>query len=376
MATYGLPILFTLGLWWLSTIVILYLDGLHRRTFVWSLAGATLLAACAMLGLATTSGDASSTGAYCAFTCGLCLWAWQIITFYMGFITGPRKTACGPDCKGFERFVEAVRACAHHEIAVALMAVAIFAIALNQPNQFGLWTFLVLWWMHASAKLNVFFGVPNLGEEFIPLHMRYLVSFMSRKPMNMFFPLSVTLSTVIAVMLIGRATADTAVPFEVAGYTMLATLMVLAILEHWLLVTPFDANALWKWGVKAAPDDGLSFVGGAGALERNVHPACLTTSRGGAGVLESWSANPPALCDQTVLRRLLDTIGAGGFGDVESVKGVVQTNASWIQFESDGNGARIAPLPQRQRLEPLVVALGRRLDHVRLQAAFDACATR
>jgi len=39
MATYGLPILFTLALWWVSTIAILYLDGLPRRTFPWSIAG-------------------------------------------------------------------------------------------------------------------------------------------------------------------------------------------------------------------------------------------------------------------------------------------------------------------------------------------------
>ena len=28
-----------------------------------------------------------------------------------------------------------------------------------------------------SAKLNVFLGVPNLNEEFLPEHLRYLQSF-------------------------------------------------------------------------------------------------------------------------------------------------------------------------------------------------------
>ena len=51
--------------------------------------------------------------------------------------------------------------------------------------------------MHQSAKLNMFFGVPNLGEEMLPEHLRYLASFMTRRPMNMFFPVSVTVSTIV-----------------------------------------------------------------------------------------------------------------------------------------------------------------------------------
>ncbi len=41
MTTFGLPIVATLLLWWASTGAILYLDGLDRRTFSWSMAGAT-----------------------------------------------------------------------------------------------------------------------------------------------------------------------------------------------------------------------------------------------------------------------------------------------------------------------------------------------
>ena len=59
--------------------------------------------------------------------------------------------------------------------------------------------------MHASAKLNLFFGVPNLGAEMLPRHLAYLESFMARRPMNMFFPLSVTISTVATALLAQRA---------------------------------------------------------------------------------------------------------------------------------------------------------------------------
>ena len=38
------------------------------------------------------------------------------------------------------------------------------ALTWGGANQVGTWTFLVLWVMRLSAKLNVFLGVPNLTE--------------------------------------------------------------------------------------------------------------------------------------------------------------------------------------------------------------------
>jgi putative photosynthetic complex assembly protein 2 len=379
MATYGLPILFTLVLWWVSTVVILYLDGLHKRTFVWSLAGASLLMAVSLWGLHASASDTSVNGAYCAFACGLTAWGWQITTFYMGAITGPRRTPCEPDCKGFAKFVEAVRTCIHHELAIIAMAVVMVAICWKQPNQLGLWTFIVLWWMHTSAKLNVFFGVPNLSEELVPHHMRYLVSFMGRRPMNMFFPLSVTASTICAVNLTTKAIAPGATPFEATGYAMLATLMVLAIVEHWFLVTPFDANALWQWGVKSAPETAAPTRQTLDMLHAREDAEMgdsdyLRPASGEAALMDTWSAAPPSICDDAILTRLLDAIRAGAFGDIRSVKGVVKTRADWVQFEVDRHRAKIAPFAPKQKVDPLVIALGRRMDRVRLQAAFEACA--
>ena len=50
--------------------------------------------------------------------------------------------------------------------------------------------------------MNLYFGMPNLGEEMLPEHLRYLISYMRRKPMNLLFPFSVSLSTVVTVLLI------------------------------------------------------------------------------------------------------------------------------------------------------------------------------
>ena len=49
-----------------------------------------------------------------------------------------------------------------------------FALTRDGANQVGLWTFVILWAMRQSAKLNVFLGVRNLSEEFLPEHLRYL----------------------------------------------------------------------------------------------------------------------------------------------------------------------------------------------------------
>ena len=77
-----------------------------------------------------------------------------------------------------------------------------------------MWTFIVLWWMHQSARLNVFLGVSNLNAEFLPEHLAHIRSFFRSAPMNLLFPFSVTLSTICAVLLAQRAIVDTNDPFH------------------------------------------------------------------------------------------------------------------------------------------------------------------
>jgi hypothetical protein len=67
--------------------------------------------------------------------------------------------------------------------------------------------------------------------------------------MNLLFPVSVTAATVATVLLVWQASAAQASGFTGAGYTLLATLMGLAVLEHWLLVLPLRAERLWSWGL-------------------------------------------------------------------------------------------------------------------------------
>ena len=251
MSIYALPILYTLLLWWFSTGLILYLDGLPRRTFRWSLGGATALLAAALYGLALSSAEQSPFGAYLAFTCGLLVWAWQEMAFLMGFVTGPRREPCPPESRGWSRAGYALQTIIYHELALVALAAAVIMVTRDGVNQVGTWTYMILWALRQSAKLNVFLGVRNLNEEFLPEHLRYLQTYFTRKAMNLLFPLSITLSTIATVWLWQRAFAAGATPFQATGLTFLGTLLTLAVLEHWLLVLPLPADLLWRWGLRS-----------------------------------------------------------------------------------------------------------------------------
>jgi putative photosynthetic complex assembly protein 2 len=250
-ADIGLPVLYTLFVWWFSTGAILYLDGLPRSTYRWSMLGATALLVGALHGLAVSSADASVAGAYVAFTCSVLVWGWVEMSFLMGFVTGPRQTACPPGARGWVRAGYAVQAILYHEVALLAGIAAIVAVTWDGANQIGTWTFLILWAMRLSAKLNVFLGVRNLYAEFLPEHLRYLQSYFTQRPMNLLFPFAVTASTVAVVLVWREAFAAGAGSFEVAGLTFLGMLLALAVLEHWFLVVPLPATALWQWGLRS-----------------------------------------------------------------------------------------------------------------------------
>ena len=572
---YGGPAAFALFVWWFSTGLILYLDGLPRHTFRWSMLGATALLGLGVYGLAVTRTGADVTSAYLAFACSLAIWGWLEISFYLGYVTGPRKQRCPEGCRGWRHFGHAVMASLWHEIAILAAAGLLFAMLWGQPNTVGLWTFVVLWWMHQSAKLNVLLGVRNLNAEFLPEHLDFLKSFLNQRPMNLLFPVSITVSTVVGALLVMWA-ADAATAFERVGYTFLATMMVLAIVEHWFLVLPLPAGRLWSWylkargpahsfdvdvvagflgagkttflqrtladadpetrtvalindfgevgvdgsllagrgaevvelpggciccslrsdlaaqieeviarykpgriliepsgvadiasltGVLAAPEiapfvrsQRLYTVIDAGAFLRdyvampgffdtqarlsptfivnktdlagdgdlatirdtlyalNPRAAIRTATHGvvdgdiparaptaaptpaplsagaaeaadidghehrhpehdPAAALSTWSAQLHGECDPQSLRDVLDAVAHGAFGEVARIKGVARAGAGWVHFDMAGGRARVAAFAPKTNDEPRVVAIGRKVDGDRLQAAFDACAT-
>jgi putative photosynthetic complex assembly protein 2 len=253
MMTYAMPVIFTIIIWWGSTGAILYLNGLPRWTFKWSLAALSVMTLAAFYGLAATSGGDTARTAYCAFACGLMVWSWPTAAFYFGFLAGPRTTkfdpAAGPT-SGMSRFRAAAQTMLYQELVYIAGACLVFALTAD-GTKFGLWTYLLVWAMHTSGKLNMFFGVPNLSEEFFPPHLAYLTSYMRTRPMNLLFPLSVTVATIGAFVML--RTAITAAPgsLDATGWLLLGTLIGLGVVEHWFLVLPIPAMALWNWSLKS-----------------------------------------------------------------------------------------------------------------------------
>ena len=285
MSNLALAALFAVFIWWFSTGIVLLLNRMSRSAVRWSLALSTLLSAAALVALAHTAQQVSVANVYCAFTCALLVWGWNELTFLTGWITGPRTTAIAADLPEGQRFVQAVRAILWHELGILLVGCTVVALTWNAPNQIGTWTFMVLWAMRISAKLNLFFGVRNLSEQFLPAHLAYLESFFRRRPINLFFPFAVAAACVVLTLVVKRAIDPNTEVAQATGLALVGTLLALAILEHWLLILPLDATALWRWAVKkpntvqaafataAAPDSGSSQPVGAKAPSHESKPS-------------------------------------------------------------------------------------------------------
>jgi putative photosynthetic complex assembly protein 2 len=248
---YLLPAAYVLFAWWFSTGVIVYLNGRPRWTHPWTMLGATLMLGVALIGLSVTKDDTRVTGAYLAFTSALLVWAWQEVAFLLGYVTGPRRTACPAGTTGWRRAAYAIETLLHHELALIVLAMAVVALTWGGTNPTGLSAFMIFWVMRQSAKLNIFLGVRNVGEAFLPQHLKYLQTYFRRAPMNSLFPVSVAAATWLAALIWQAAAAHGVTAFEAAAFSLSGSLLSLAILEHWFMVLPLPSQALWQWSLRS-----------------------------------------------------------------------------------------------------------------------------
>lgn len=233
-------IVFVVFLWGASTAAIFYLDSLPPKTFPRSMVVATgLLFVCAFA--IWHFRDATSNGAIAAsFAASLLAWGYTEMALYMGFVTGPRKQRCPKGCAGAAHFGHAVAANLWHEIMVIVFAVAIWL----SGNSVATWCFIMLWLMHLSARLNVFLGVRNVSEEFVPEHMDVLKGFLRKRNMNALFPFSIA-------ALLGLIFLHASGPVSFAS-VMAVTLAVIGLLEHVLLMLPLPIERLFRWSLSTA----------------------------------------------------------------------------------------------------------------------------
>ncbi len=249
-----LPVLVTVAVWFLATGLIAWLDNRDRSTFPRSLmlggiggvAGLTL----ALLSMGSTT----VVAVYASFGAALLVWAWLEIGFLTGAVSGPRREPCAPSASTLERFTGAVGTLAHHEIALALTALLLVSLTWNAPNQIAAMTFVLLYAMRLSTKLNIFHGVPNSATDILPPHLAYLKSYYG--PNRFSWPLIASAAAAIALTAWLGITAfgAPAGSAQQVGASLLFALGALGALEHLFLALPFRDGAVWGWALPRRPE--------------------------------------------------------------------------------------------------------------------------
>ncbi|MBW0170522.1 MAG: putative photosynthetic complex assembly protein PuhE [Hydrogenophaga sp.] len=243
--------LFALLCWWFGTGAILWLVRRPPAAFRRSLVVCSVLLA---LSLWTTqlSMQAQTVGnAYLGFASVIVMWGWHELAFLTGSVTGPRRVPLEPGARGWQRFSQSTQVVIWHELALLLNFGVLVWMQQGQPSHVALCTFAVLWCMRFSAKLNLFFGVPEVGEQYLPRHLVYLGSYFRKGRLSAFFYLSVSASCAVWAWIVWEVVSGRVVVST--GWVLLASLLGLAIVEHVIMAFPTPMQKLWGWAMSRSP---------------------------------------------------------------------------------------------------------------------------
>lgn len=197
-------------------------------------------------GLWISSQEMTVANAYTAFFSTLLIWGWIELAFLSGIITGPELRPSPLGITGYARFSRAWDTISRHEFLLAGAFLAVVVITSHAENTVGLWTYIILFTARISAKLNLFYGVPRINTEFVPIPLQHIKTYFRKGPITAAFPIGVTFLSVTAALLIERViSAQT--PADTVGFALLTALAVLAAIEHWFMVIPLPDAKLWRW---------------------------------------------------------------------------------------------------------------------------------
>ena len=256
-----LAVLVAVASWWLGTGVILWLVRLPTRLFRTSMGGLTVLLVLSLAGTTWSMRQLSVAADYVGFISVILMWSWHEMAFLSGWVTGPRRVPQESGAIGWRRFSLAVQALLYHELALLLNFVVLCLMQIGQPNHVALCTFALLWCMRLSSKLNLYCGVPHVGEQYLPSHLAYMASYFRKSSVTGCFYLTMTVSSGTWLWLVLQAQRG-AVDVS-TGWVLLASLLGLAIIEHVLMVFALPLQRLWGWAMRhrssptVAPAPGL-----------------------------------------------------------------------------------------------------------------------
>lgn len=245
-----LPFAVVTVLWFVSTGLVAMINHRLRQSF----GRAVIIAGvCASLGLGLlviTSHSTAVWAAYASFVGGLLVWSWHEISFLTGAVAGSHRDTCPKNVKGWQRFSMATMALIHHEIALAMTAALLLSLGAVTSNPTGAYTFALLLIFRLSSKLNIYWGVPNMSDELLPVHLAYLKSYFGPKRLQPMLVLS-TLAIIGLGAYFANAAINAVQPNEAVQASLLCCLCLLAALEHLFLAIPFRDSALWNWALEA-----------------------------------------------------------------------------------------------------------------------------
>jgi len=227
-------VLLVLCFWWTATGV---LYALQRNAWTRGLALIGAIACLVQGGrlLRESRDDASAPGALRAFFAGALSWTAIITLFFEGWVVGPPVSSLGDATRGWTGAWAAIRATWHWEAMAVAMVAAVAWSVRGGRNRLALWTLLLFWGAHQSAKLNLFVGVVNSGSEIFPSYLEHLVRYFGPPRNGALIWITIAVYAAVAVrMLVPRPAQSNG---ERMQRLVIGALAALAAVEHAFLVT-------------------------------------------------------------------------------------------------------------------------------------------
>jgi len=240
--------LFALAAWWLGTGIVLHLQQrMQRQVRPRKAVLATAVAALgvlAVVALEVASGRSGTIASLAGFTAAIVLWGALELSHLLGFVTGIHDAPCPAGTTARERFRLALGTSLWHELSVLGVGALLIALLAGSPDPTGLYTYLVLWLMRWSSKLNLFFGVPHFSTEWFPERLAHVASYIRHAPVSAFYPVSIALALVAfaALARLALSSPDT----HTLVHALPASLLLLAIAEHMFMALPIADTRLWN----------------------------------------------------------------------------------------------------------------------------------
>jgi putative photosynthetic complex assembly protein 2 len=180
------------------------------------------------------------------FLIGLVIWGWLELSYLLGYVNGPNHSVCKAGASTWSRFKGALGTTIYHEAAVIASVALLAAVSVSQPNPTAFYTVAVLCLMRWSAKLNLFFGVRVFNDRWLPNHLHYLTSYLRVGKSSWLLPASAMLGFFVTMQIYSLAGASEVVSYQLSLY-LVASLMLLASIEHVFLMFPVNESTLWRW---------------------------------------------------------------------------------------------------------------------------------